>query len=130
MKAAIWVMRTVVVLEGLWFALVLFLFNFKLPTGLVLLLGTWVMLIVSLFLFASKKRLAALSLSYFAVIAGALILGFGGSGSSHFFESLNRDALNVAFLIAAHYAYKGSRKGPSAPTMEGRSAAVHEKSCK
>jgi hypothetical protein len=101
-------MRIVVVLEGLWFALVLFLFNFKLPPGLIFVLGTWVMLIAALFLFASQKRVAGLSLSYVAVITGALLLGFGGSGPPHFFESLYRDAPNFVFLVAAHYAYKES----------------------
>jgi len=105
-RAPLWVMRIVVILEGLWFVLVLFLFNFQMPSGLVFILGTWVMLIAALFLFASRKRDAALALSYVAVITGALLLGFGGGGPSHFFESLYRDAPNFIFLIAAHYAYK------------------------
>lgn len=107
-RAPIWVMRAVVVLEGLWFALVLFLFNFKLPPGFVFFLGTWVMLIVALYLFASRKSSAALFLSYVGVIAGVLLLGFGGGGPPHFLESLYRDAPNFIFLIAAHYAYKES----------------------
>ena len=105
-RAAIWVMRAVVVLEALWFALVLLLFNFKLPMGFVLFLGTWVMLIVALYLFSSRKGAAALCLSYVAVIAGTLLLGFGGGGPPHFLESLYRDTPNFIFLIAAHYAYR------------------------
>ena len=107
-REPIWVMRVVVALEGLWFALVLLLFNFKLPTGFLFFLVTWVMLIVALYLCASRKRTAALVLSYVAVIAGVLLLGFGGGGPPHFLESLYRDAPNFIFLISAHYAYKES----------------------
>jgi hypothetical protein len=76
-RAPKWVMRIVVVLEGLWFALVLFLFNFKLPPGPRFVLGTWVMLVAALILFSWGKRVPALSLSYVAVIVGALLLDFG-----------------------------------------------------
>jgi len=79
-------MRAVQVVEGLWCALVLFLSNFTLPSGLIFILGTWVTLIASVLLFASQKRVAALALSYVAVLAGALLLGFGGGGPPHLFE--------------------------------------------
>lgn len=105
-QAPIWVMRVVVVLEGMWFALVLFLFNFRVPEGIILIICTWIMLIAALYLFASRKPIAAICLTYTAVIAGALLLGFGGGGPPHFFQSLYRDAPNFVFLIAAHYAYK------------------------
>ena len=106
-RAPIWVMRAVVILEALWLALVLFLFNFKLPISFMLLFGTWATLFIALYLFSSQKRVAAPCLSYVAVIAGAFLMAFGGSGPPHFtLSSFYRDVPNLTFLISAHFAYK------------------------
>lgn len=116
-RAPRYVMGIAASLEALWLALVIFLFDFKLPIGLGAVVGTWVMLIAALYAFLHDIPKVGLGLSWAAFIACGLLLAFGGGGVPHLLASLYRDAPNLIFLSAAHYEFKGTNHKRLTPLL-------------
>ena len=104
------VMWLVVILEAFWFFMLLFFFRPKsFPVGVVLVFATWVALVISLYLFIRNVPRTALTVAYIAVLASTVIFIIG-AGTSFSFDSLRKDAPNLIFLVAAHFAYRGLQR--------------------